>query len=334
MKALMHVAFGPPEAALSLVEFPDPKPAQGEVLVAVEAAPINGADLMTLTGRMRGEAPSLPQAFGTEGVGRVVALGPGVTRFKTGDRVLVPKYLGSFRELLVCKEEDTYRAPDEGDAAQYAILSTMGQTAELMLQDHVPLQPGQWLLQNGGTSSIARLISGLAKDRGWKSISLVRRPGVEEELKSYGADHVIVDPGNAEEFVKQISAASGGQPMMAALDMIGGDLTGRMMRTLGRNATLVLYGRQSGKHPEIEHTLIAQRDLIIRGMVMGVSWNKRSPEQQRALMEALATKAGKGIIKTKIAETFALKDYLAAFKLAAEPNAVRDGKVMIRPLRA
>lgn len=334
MKALMHVAFGPPETALQLVELSDPKPGKGEVLVAVEAAPINGADLMTLAGRMRGEAPSLPQAFGTEGVGRIVALGEGVTRFKNGDRVLVPKYLGAFRELLVCKENDTYHAPDEGDAAQFAILSTMGQTAEMMLQDHVPLAAGQWLLQNGGTSSIARLISGLARDRGWKSISLVRRSGVEEELKSYGADQVIVDPGNAEALVKAVNEASGGQPMMAALDMIGGDLTGRMMRTLGKNASLVLYGRQSGKHPEIEHTLIAQRDLLIRGMVMGISWSKRSPEQQRTLMETLAAKAGEGIIKTKVAETFALKDYLAAFKLAAEPNAVRDGKVIIRPLRA
>jgi NADPH:quinone reductase-like Zn-dependent oxidoreductase len=333
MKALMHVAFGAPETALTLVELPDPKPGKGEVLVAVEAAPINGADLMSLAGRMRGEAPSLPQAFGTEGVGRVVALGEGVTRFANGDRVLVPKYLGSFRELLVCKEDDTYHAPDQGDAAQFAILSTMGQTAELMLQDHVPLKPGQWLLQNGGTSSIARLISGLAKDRGWKSISLVRRPGVEEELKSYGADHVIVDPGNAEELVKQVNAASDGVPMTAALDMVGGDLVSRMMRTLGRNGTLVLYGRQSGKYPEIEHTLIAQRDLMIRGMVMGVSWNKRSADQQRMLMEKLAKKAGTGIIKTKVAETFALKDYLAAFRLAAEPNAVRDGKVIIRPLQ-
>jgi NADPH:quinone reductase-like Zn-dependent oxidoreductase len=334
MKALIHVAFGPPETALKLIELPDPQPGPGEVLVAVEAAPINGADLMTLAGRMRGQAPELPQPFGTEGVGRVVARGPGVTRFKDGDRVLVPKYLGSFRELLVCREADTYRAADEGDAAQYAILSTMGQTAELMLQDHVPLKPGDWLLQNGGSSSIARLISGLARERGWKSISLVRRAGLEAELQSFGADAVVVDPGTAEGLQAAVSAASGGAPMMAALDMVGGDLTGRMMRTLGQKASLVLYGRQSGKYPEIEHVLIAQRDLSVRGMVMGVSWRKRNAEEQRALMETLAAKAGKGIIKTQIAESFALADYLAAFRLAAQENAVREGKVILRPLRA
>jgi NADPH:quinone reductase-like Zn-dependent oxidoreductase len=332
MKALLQIGHGSAEAALRLVDLPDPKPGPGEIVVAVEAAPIHGSELANLADPRRLPSSELPKPCGLEGVGRVATVGPGVKRFKTGDRVLCPKYLGTFRELLLCKADEAYAAPDEGDAAQFAILSTMGQTAELLLEDFVPLAPGEWLLQNGGSSSIAGLIMGLAKARGWKTVNLVRRPGLEDKIKALGGDAVVVDPGKAEDLAAAVATATGNAPIRIALDMIGGDLPARMMRCLAPGGALVIYGRSSGQFAQIDHTLLARRDLAVRGMGMSTSWGKRSPEQQRALMEELATKAGRGLVKTDIAESFALKDYLAAYKLAAEENAVRNGKVILRPL--
>lgn len=334
MRALLQTGHGPAEKALQLVELPDPKPGKGEVLVAIEAAPIHMSEIMNLTDTRRVPANELPKPCGLEGVGRIVALGEGVSRFKTGDRVLTPKYLGTFRELLVCKEEQTWAAPDENDAAQFAILSTMGQTAELLLQDFVPLEKGDWLLQNGGSSSIAGLIMGMAKARGWKTVSVVRRAGLEEKLLAHGTDAVVVDPGSGEGLAELVNKASGGAPIKVAIDMICGDLSARMTRCLSHGGTLAIYGRSSGKMAELDHTVLARRNLTVKGMGMSTSWAQRTPEEKRVLMEELARKASAGIVKTEIAETFALKDYLAAYKLAAEENAVRNGKVILRPLRA
>lgn len=333
MKALLQIGHGDAASALKLVDLPDPKPGAGEVLVAVEAAPIHMSEIMNLTDKRRVPENELPKPCGLEGVGRVVAVGDGVARFKTGDRVLTPKYLGAFRELLVCREEETWAAPDANDAAQFTILSTMGQTAELLLQDFVPLERGDWLLQNGGSSSIAGLIMGLAKERGWKTVSVVRRPGLEEKLKAHGTDAVVVDPGSGEGLASLVDEATGKAKIKVAIDMICGDLSARMTRCISPGGTLAIYGRSSGKMAEIDHTILARRNLTVKGMGMSTSWALRSADQKRVLMEELARKAGAGIIKTEIAESFALKDYIEAYKLAAQENASRNGKVILRPLR-
>src|SRR5260370_8771423 len=90
MKAIRRGAFGNPAEVMKLVDVPDVgTPGEGEVVIALEASPINMSDLLMISGRY-GYRPKLPSIVGAEGVVRVVAVGGGVRHLKEGDRTLVP----------------------------------------------------------------------------------------------------------------------------------------------------------------------------------------------------------------------------------------------------
>ena len=90
MKAVQVVAFGRAQDVVKLNEVPDVgSPGPNEVVVAVEAAPINNSDFMIIAGRY-GYLPTPPATLGIEGVGRVVAAGSQVKNLKVGDRTLIP----------------------------------------------------------------------------------------------------------------------------------------------------------------------------------------------------------------------------------------------------
>jgi NADPH:quinone reductase-like Zn-dependent oxidoreductase len=88
MKTLQLKAFGKPTTAPELIESDPPEPTTEQVVVALEAAPINPSDLLLIRG-WYGHRPALPAALGTEGVGRISAVGPGVDPDRIGERVLI-----------------------------------------------------------------------------------------------------------------------------------------------------------------------------------------------------------------------------------------------------
>src|SRR2546423_3957046 len=114
MRAALIKAFGEPTDVLELADIPEPSgPAAGEVLIGVEYAPINMNDLYVIQGVFP-VRPSLPSVVGNEGVGRVLAVGSGVTHLKVGDRVLIPLYAFSWRERLVVPAAGLFTRPPPG----------------------------------------------------------------------------------------------------------------------------------------------------------------------------------------------------------------------------
>src|ERR1700751_1579529 len=121
MKAIQIEAFGNPAEVLKLVDIADVGPhGAGEVVIALEASPINLSDLLMISGRS-GSRPKLPSIVGTEGVGRVVAVGSGVKHLKEGDRTLVPYPAPAWAERI--KTDATRLRPlPGGDVNQLAML--------------------------------------------------------------------------------------------------------------------------------------------------------------------------------------------------------------------
>ena len=105
MKRVQLRAFGKPTTAPELVEVASPEPGAGQVLVALEAAPINPSDLLLITGHY-GYRPPLPAELGAEGVGHVVAVGRGVDPVRIGERVLIVPTLehGTWQDRVVIDE--------------------------------------------------------------------------------------------------------------------------------------------------------------------------------------------------------------------------------------
>src|SRR2546425_12614204 len=137
MRAALIKAFGEPTDVLELADIPEPSgPAAGEVLIGVEYAPINMNDLYVIQGVFP-VRPSLPSVVGNEGVGRVLAVGSGVTHLKVGDRVLIPLYAFSWRERLVVPAAGLVLLPPPGPK-KTAVLRLQSPPAALFLRPAAP----------------------------------------------------------------------------------------------------------------------------------------------------------------------------------------------------
>src|ERR1700687_5863248 len=145
MQAIQIEAFGNPAEVMKVVDVPDiGAPAAGEVVIALEASPINMSDLLMISGRY-GHRPQLPCVVGTEGVGGAV------THRTPGARTLVPYPSAAWAERIKA-DASRLRALAGGDILQLAMLGINPPTAYLMLTQYVTLRPGAWVIQNSANS--------------------------------------------------------------------------------------------------------------------------------------------------------------------------------------
>src|SRR5260370_28224597 len=136
MQAIQIETFGNPAEVMKLVDIPDVgAPGEGEGVMALEASPINMSDLLMISGRY-GYRPKLPSVMGTEGVGRVVAVGGGVKHLKAGDRTLVPYPAPAWAERIKA-DASRLRPLPGGDLNQLAQLGLHPPPAYLMLTQYV-----------------------------------------------------------------------------------------------------------------------------------------------------------------------------------------------------
>jgi NADPH:quinone reductase-like Zn-dependent oxidoreductase len=209
MQAIQIETFGNPAEVLNVVDVPDVgTPGRGEVVIALEASPINMSDLLMISGRY-GYRPKLPSIVGAEGVGHVVAVGPGVTHLKQGDRTLVPFPSPAWAERIKV-DASALRPLPAGDVQQLAMLGINPATAYLLLTDFVTLQSGAWLIRNSANSGVGRALIAIAKSFGLKTVNVVRREELIVELKAIGGDVVLLD---GPDLAKRVAAETGGAPV-------------------------------------------------------------------------------------------------------------------------
>ncbi|MDX2144757.1 MAG: zinc-dependent alcohol dehydrogenase family protein [Rhodospirillaceae bacterium] len=330
MKVLRHIGYGDIATALRLDDEPEPIPGPGEVVIRMEVAPLQKSEILNLADPQRIPPDKLPRICGSEGVGCVVAKAADVTSFALGDRVFAPKYAGLLREFMPAQAESCFPAPRDCAAEKLCIVSTMGLTSWLLLQDYVQLPAGSWIIQDAANSSIGRVIIGMARARGLRTVNVVRRTGLDHDLKFLGGDVVVVDPGDPEALAAMVTKATDNAEIKVGLDMIGGDLAGRIARCLAPGGTLVLYGGSGPDAARIDFMDLHRRDLRVTGMGMSRSFNKRSPAEKTEVYHTIGRMAAEGVIKTNIAAAYRLEDYRAAFAHVSRPDSHRDGKVIFR----
>src|ERR1700732_2985335 len=135
MQAIQIEAFGNPAEVMKLVDVPDVgAPGEGEVVIALEASPINMSDLLMISGRY-GYRPKLPSIVGAEGVGRVVAVGGGVRHLKEGERPRFPYPPPPWADGIRA-DASRLRPLAGGDIHQLAMLGINPATAYLLLTEY------------------------------------------------------------------------------------------------------------------------------------------------------------------------------------------------------
>lgn len=319
----MHEAYGAAREVLRVVEQDPGDPAEGEVVVRMEAAAMHIADLRTIEGAATFRRP-LPRTPGFEGIGRVERAGRDAG-FAPGDRVFPPLGSGTFRERLRCRGADCLPAP-EGDAAQLALLTVNGPTAAVLLEDFAALQPGDWLVQNAANASCGRYLIRLARLAGVRTVNIVRRPEMVDELLALGGDAVLVD---GPDLAARVRAATGGVAPRLGVDAVAGAATQRIAECLAPESPLVCYGAMGGAPCEIDFYLMFREGIVLHGLSFVRQLQRRRPDQVRALYARLAGLMADGTLAARIAAVYPLDRIVEACEHAARSGAERDGKVII-----
>lgn len=321
MKRVLVNKIGEPQDALSVAEVPDLEPGEGEVLVEMLAIPIHPADTLVMRGRHVFKA-TYPVGTGIEGAGRVIALGPGVTGPAVGQRVALP-FGGTWAEQVTLPASSAIPLPEDMDLHQGAMLALNPVTALGLLRG---MKPGEWLLHNAANSALARLITRVAAARGVHSISVVRRPGLEEALKANGADLVLVD---GEDLAERVKAHLGGRGVDRALDAVAGRATGRLFDAVANFGTLICYGLLGSDEIVFPAAQLIFRDVEVRGYSRLRYLRSLPREDAEALYAELFEGVARGLFHTPILKTFALEEIVEAVEQAERSGG--EGKVLLIP---
>ncbi len=326
MKAVQYKNHGTPAEVVTLVDQDTGGPGPDELVIDVEAAPVHIADLKNLAGETGFRVP-LPATPGYEGIGRISAIGSGVTEFAAGDRVFLPLGCGAWREQIRAAAADVFPAP-EGDAVQLSLLPINAPTAELILRDFGDLKAGDWIIQNAANSNCGTYLIKLANMRGIKTVNVVRRESLVPELKTYGADVVLVDGPDLAARVKQ---ETGGADIHLGIDAVCGDATTRIGECLADGGTILAYGLLTGEPCKIPSATLFFRDLRLRGYLMSRQLLKRSRAEQLEIYTGLADLIADGTLRARIAGTYSLDDVAAAVTHAGKVGDERPGKIILLP---
>ncbi len=219
IRAAIYETHGNPTEVLRVVEQPWPVPAADEVVVQMRAAPLNPADVNAIEGKYP-VRPALPATPGMEGAGVVVELGSSARGVALGDQVILPHDFGTWREAGAVKADKLIVAPAEIEPVQAAMLKINPLTAWRMLHDFVSLGQGDWFIQNAANSAAGRAAIQIARELGYRSVNVVRRQELLEELRAEGGDVVLLDD---EQLRDAVAEQTGGAAIRLALNAVGGE---------------------------------------------------------------------------------------------------------------
>jgi len=320
MKALQIEMFGKPAEVVKLVDVPDVgAPAANEVVIALEASPINPSDLLLISGRY-GHKPHLPSIVGAEGVGRVIAVGADVRHLKEGDRTIIPFPNPTWVERI--KTDAAWLRPlPKGDLHQLAMLGVNPATAYMMLTSFTTLPRGAWVIQNGANSGTGRALIPIAKSLGLKSVNVVRRPELVDDIKTIGGDIVLVD---GPDLSKRVAEETGNAPIALAIDMVADTSTMNLMNCLADDGKLVSYSAMSGKPFVGPSPHLIFRNISLHGFWLVRAFKTAAPDYLTTMYGHLAPLVASGAIKAPVSATYRFEDASQAIAQAAK----FDGKVL------
>jgi NADPH:quinone reductase-like Zn-dependent oxidoreductase len=267
----------------------------------------------------------LPATPGAECVGRVTAVGAGVSHVRTGDLV-VNLQRENWTQKRHVPADDVIVVPSGMDLRQAAMLRINPPTALLLLTDLVALEPGDWVIQNVANSAVGRLVIRLARARGVKTLNVVRRAALFAELKALGADACAVDGDDLAESAK---AQTGGAPIRLGLDAVSGRATARLAACVGEGGVVCNYGSMSGEDPVMSRSALIGGGQTLIGFILGRALATRSLPQIRAIYADLGEQIVKGILSAPVEKVYAIDEIKAA--LAHAQRGERGGKILVAP---
>jgi trans-2-enoyl-CoA reductase len=322
INAGVYETHGNPADVLHVETRPWPTPLSGEAVVKMRAAPINPADLNAIEGKYP-IRPQLPATPGFEGAGVVVELGTEVKGLTNGALVILPHNIGTWREAIAVPVSELVVVPEGIEPVNAAMLKINPMTAWRLLHDYVELQKGDWLIQNAANSAAGRAVIQIAHELGYKTVNVVRREELVDELHSEGADVVLVDGEKLRDEVKEATSRAS---IRLGLNAVGGDSALRLANCLAPGGTVVTFGAMSLQPLKIPNGLLIFKDLRFRGIWINKWYDNATPEQRMEAFRPLFGMAKRGLLGTKVEKAYPLTEAKAAVAHAAQGK--RSGKII------
>ena len=326
MRQLQLVAFGEPSEVIELNTVSEPDLGQEDVLVSMEAAPINPSDVLLVRG-MYGIRPAFPFSVGAEGVGRVTRAGSKVDVALQGKRVLIlpTSEQGTWADQVVVPVRNIVPVSAEADPLQLAMIGINPATAYVLLSRYVSLMPGDWIGQTAANSAMGQYIIALAKLAGVKTLNVVRREDAAEEVRQWGGDRVVLQGDNLHE---DIEKALDGKSLSLVLDSVGGPAVGALAGSLKTGGSIVVYAVLSGQLPVISPKDLIYRDLSLHGFWL-INWIRNAPRTEiQEVYRKLGDLVAQGSLSAAVERVYPLDHFKDAFKHSLKPN--RSGKILFK----
>lgn len=265
-------------------DVPNPSVGAEDVLVRIEAAAVNRADLMQREGDYP-PPPGCPEWMGLEIAGTVVEVGPQAaakSRWKVGDRVCALLGGGGYAQYVNVKYDMLMPVPAGCSMEEAAAMPEAFATAYLNLFLEGRIQPGDTLLITGGNSGLASVTIPLAKAFGIRVITTVRNRQKAEAIRHLHADIVV---NTAEESLAQVlkQQLDAGTPVDVAIDCLGGENVGEYLRYLKHGARWIMIAALAGKE-----TTVDLKNVYVRNVrLIGSTLRSRTPEVKAQLLAEL-----------------------------------------------
>ena len=258
MKAIRIHQFGPTEEVLQYDDAPVPQPGPKELLVKVEAAALNRADLGLRKGTYRIDPKDLPVIPGREFAGTVVNVGSEVPGFHVGERVVAQPGLGGYAEYAVAKASQTRPVPDGVDSVLAAAMPTVFLTSWFALVEDAKMKSADKVLIQAGGSGVGIAAIQIAKHGGARVITTAGTDEKCSRLRELGADETINYTIN--DFRQEVHRLTAGRGVDMVLEMVGGEVYNKSLEVLAPGGRLVSIGGAVGPIPDTPPALAEGRD--------------------------------------------------------------------------
>jgi NADPH2:quinone reductase len=302
---------------------PVPSPAAGEILVKVAAAGVNRPDVMQRMG-LYPPPPVAPDIPGLEIAGEVVGMGPGVKRWKNGDRVMALVIGGGYAEYCIAHE--THALPVSAlSMVEAAAVPETFFTVWHNAFERGGLKRGETLLVHGGSSGIGTSAILLAKAFGARVVTTAGSPEKCDACRKLGADVAV--NYKTEDFVAATKAATNDKGAEVILDMVGGDYIARNYEAAAVEGRIVQIAFQGSPKATVDFRRIMLKRLHHTGSTLRARSVPDKGAIARAVEDNVLPLIAAGKVKPVIYKTFALKDAAAAHALMETSTHI--GKIVL-----
>jgi trans-2-enoyl-CoA reductase len=198
-------------------------------------------------------------------------------------------------------------------------------TAWRMLHDFVELHPGDWVIQNAANSAAGRAVIAICRELGFRTVNVVRRPELIDQLRAEGGDVVLLDNDELREVVAE---ATDGAPIRLALNAVGGESALRLAKVVAPEATIVTFGAMSLQPLRIPNGLLIFKNLHFTGFWVNKWYEQATAAERAETFARIFDLAQRGLLETKIEHTYSLTDFREA--IARAGHGQRAGKIVFR----